>query len=49
MSYADHRVGLGRISVSPLFSLNYMKKQLASEADLQTPENWGGKLMPVGA
>jgi hypothetical protein len=31
MSYADHRAGLGRFPVLPLFSLNHMKKQLAPE------------------
>src|SRR5271170_1485891 len=44
MSHADHRIGLGRISVSSLFSLNDMKKQMAPEADLQTPESCGSKL-----
>jgi hypothetical protein len=39
VSYADHKAGLGQFPVLPLFSLNHMKKQMASEADLQTPEN----------
>ena len=33
----------GRITVSPLFSVNHMKKQLAPEADLQTPESCGSE------